>query len=164
MPLPFAAAIVYGMILGGGAAAAVAAAQRLWRYFNLSPQEQDKEDERLSDLLATMADALARARYGASLSALTPNQRTEIDGEVQREGARFADELNRQCSTMFGRNWSALNDAARAQVLRKMADGYRRKDHKKASAEDSPRAPHRNKKARGANGAHRAASGPVGGD
>ena len=75
MPIPVAAAIVFGMIAGGGFAGGTAALQRLYRYFLMSSDEQDLEDQKLTPFLKAIMSALSYAKFGKAIDLLPAEER-----------------------------------------------------------------------------------------
>lgn len=124
MPFPVAAAIAYGMIAGGGLAGAGAAFQRLWRYFQSSPEEQDLEDEKLTPFLKTIVSALAYAQFGEAPDLLPTDQQKRLAEEAKTIAPRLKRQLNDAARERFGKTFSRLSKPQKEMLMRELADEH----------------------------------------
>lgn len=124
MAFPVAAAIAYGALAGGGLAGGAAALQRLWRYLNASPQEQEAEDERLTPFIRGIAEALARAKFGVTIDDLSKTDRRSVEGEAISDEPVLKAQLNDASKQKFGKPFSRLNKAEKAELFSWLAEQY----------------------------------------
>ena len=98
--------------------------QRLWRYLNADPKEQEAEDERLTPFLPGIAEALARAKFGVTLNVVSANERNAIEAEAKIDEPRLRKQLNDAARERFGKPFSKLRKAEKAELLQWLSDQY----------------------------------------
>jgi hypothetical protein len=128
MPFPLAALIIYGCITGGGAAAAVGGLQRLWRYLNADPAEQDGQDERMTPYVQGIAEAIASAKFKIPLIDLSPDDTQRVERKAKRDAPRFNKQLNDAAKERFGRTFSRLKKGQKSELLEWLSRQYNPND------------------------------------
>lgn len=124
MPFPLAAAIAYGAIAGGGLAAGAAGLQRLWRYLTADPQEQLRQDEDLTPFVAAIAEALARAKFGVTINALSSDDKRKVEREAQLGKSSFLSQLNEAAKEKYGKPFSRLKKGEKQDLLDWLSSNY----------------------------------------